>query len=127
MIIALLEKSGFRIKAARVMHQHAGGHGVQHLAQRRAGGQQASQQHPRPLAAGHFQHAARLETGETHAGQAGLRDLKSGKIPKGSTIVCTLTGNGMKDPDIILKGGIPELIEVDAVRSAVERVLVDRL
>ncbi|WP_293392490.1 threonine synthase [Nevskia sp.] len=56
-----------------------------------------------------------------------LRDLKSGKIPAGSTVVCTLTGNGMKDPDIILKGGFPPMIEVDAVKSAVERVLVDRL
>lgn len=56
-----------------------------------------------------------------------LRDLKSGKIPAGSSIVCTLTGNGMKDPDIILKAGLPQLIEVDAVKSAVERVLVDRL
>ncbi|WP_022977105.1 threonine synthase [Nevskia ramosa] len=56
-----------------------------------------------------------------------LRDLKSGKIPAGSTVVCTLTGNGMKDPDIILKGGFPAMIEVDAVKSAVERVLVDRL
>ena len=56
-----------------------------------------------------------------------LRDLKSGRIPAGSSIVCTLTGNGMKDPDIILKSGNPELIQVDAQRSAVERVLVDRL
>ena len=28
-----------------------------------------------------------------------LRDIKSGKIPEGSVIVCTLTGNGLKDPD----------------------------
>lgn len=28
-----------------------------------------------------------------------IRDIKSGKIPEGSTIVCTLTGNGLKDPD----------------------------
>ena len=28
-----------------------------------------------------------------------LRDIKSGKIPEGSKIVCTLTGNGLKDPD----------------------------
>lgn len=56
-----------------------------------------------------------------------LRDLKRGKIPAGSSIVCTLTGNGLKDPDIILKSGAPELIQVDAVRSAVERVLVGRL
>ncbi len=28
-----------------------------------------------------------------------IRDIKSGKIPEGSKIVCTLTGNGLKDPD----------------------------
>ncbi|REH37660.1 L-threonine synthase [Paraperlucidibaca baekdonensis] len=28
-----------------------------------------------------------------------IRDVKSGKIPEGSMIVCTLTGNGLKDPD----------------------------
>jgi threonine synthase len=28
-----------------------------------------------------------------------IRDIKSGKIPEGSVIVCTLTGNGLKDPD----------------------------
>ncbi len=28
-----------------------------------------------------------------------LRDIKSGKIPEGSKVVCTLTGNGLKDPD----------------------------
>lgn len=28
-----------------------------------------------------------------------IRDVKSGKIPEGSKIVCTLTGNGLKDPD----------------------------
>ena len=25
--------------------------------------------------------------------------IKNGRIPEGSTIVCTLTGNGLKDPD----------------------------
>ena len=28
-----------------------------------------------------------------------LRDLVNGRIPEGSTVVCTLTGNGLKDPD----------------------------
>ena len=28
-----------------------------------------------------------------------MRDIKVGKIPEGSKIVCTLTGNGLKDPD----------------------------
>lgn len=56
-----------------------------------------------------------------------LRDLKSGKIPAGASVVCTLTGNGLKDPDIILKAGLPELIQVDADRGAVEAALVQRL
>ena len=28
-----------------------------------------------------------------------LKDVQSGKIPEGSIVVCTLTGNGLKDPD----------------------------
>lgn len=32
-----------------------------------------------------------------------MRDIKSGKIPEGSTVVCTLTGNGLKDPDTAIK------------------------
>ena len=56
-----------------------------------------------------------------------LRDLKSGKIPAGSSIVCTLTGNGLKDPDVILKAGLPSMIEVDADRLAVERALLNHL
>jgi len=32
-----------------------------------------------------------------------MRDIKNGKIPEGSTIVCTLTGNGLKDPDTAIK------------------------
>jgi threonine synthase len=61
-----------------------------------------------------------------------LRDLKIGKIPAGSSVVCTLTGTGLKDPDVILQSfnggaGLPAMIQVDADRSAVERVLLDRL
>ena len=32
-----------------------------------------------------------------------LRDIKNGKIPEGSVVVCTLTGNGLKDPDIAIQ------------------------
>lgn len=60
-----------------------------------------------------------------------LRDLRSGKIAAGSTVVCTLTGNGLKDPDIVLgrtgKAGGFEIIELDADRAAVEKALVARL
>lgn len=56
-----------------------------------------------------------------------IRDISRGKIPQGSTVVCTLTGNGLKDPDIVLSGGLPELIHVNAKRDEVERVLAKRL
>ncbi len=32
-----------------------------------------------------------------------IRDVKNGKIPESSVIVCTLTGNGLKDPDTAIK------------------------
>ena len=56
-----------------------------------------------------------------------IRDIKAGKIAQGSTVVCTLTGNGLKDPDIIVKGGLQGVVEVPAERSAVEKALLARL
>ena len=56
-----------------------------------------------------------------------LRDIASGKIAQGSTVVCTLTGNGLKDPDIVMQGGLQGLIQVAAERSAVERAIVSQL
>jgi threonine synthase len=52
-----------------------------------------------------------------------LQDLQSGKIAPGSTVVCTLTGHGLKDPDVaIAHSGAPVLTvkaHKDAVRSAI--------
>ena len=53
-----------------------------------------------------------------------LRDIKTGKIPEGSRIVCTLTGNGLKDPDTAIKqceDAHPVTIEanLDAVKKAI--------
>mgnify|MGYP000058894598 CR=1 FL=1 len=56
-----------------------------------------------------------------------LADIRSGKIAQGSTVVCTLTGNGLKDPDIIMKDGLKGLIQVPAERSAVERTLLEHM
>ena len=56
-----------------------------------------------------------------------LRDIKSGKIAAGATVVCTLTGNGLKDPDIIMKDGLKGLIQVPAERAAVEKALLAHL
>lgn len=51
-----------------------------------------------------------------------LRDIKSGLIPEGSLITCTLTGHGLKDPDIAIRG--QESVqtvqaELGAVRDAI--------
>lgn len=56
-----------------------------------------------------------------------LRDIKAGKIAPGKTVVCTLTGNGLKDPDVVMKDGLAGLIRVPAQRAAVEKCLLDRL
>ena len=56
-----------------------------------------------------------------------LRDIRSGKIAAGSVVVCTLTGHGLKDPDIAMRDGLKGVVQVPAERGAVERVLVERL
>jgi threonine synthase len=33
-----------------------------------------------------------------------LKSIEDGWIPSGSTVVCTVTGNGLKDPDTALRG-----------------------
>jgi threonine synthase len=53
-----------------------------------------------------------------------IRDIQAGRISQGSTVVCTLTGNGLKDPDIIMKDGLSGLIQVPAERAAVEKALL---
>jgi len=53
-----------------------------------------------------------------------LDDIAAGRIAQGSTVVCTLTGNGLKDPDIVIKDGLKGLIQVAAERSAVERAIL---
>ncbi len=51
-----------------------------------------------------------------------LHDIKSGKIPAGSLVTCTLTGHGLKDPDVAIRGQeavqtVPA--ELDAVKAAI--------
>ncbi|MEJ2680983.1 MAG: threonine synthase [Gammaproteobacteria bacterium] len=57
-----------------------------------------------------------------------LRDIAQGKIPEGSRLVCTLTGNGLKDPDIAIQQcqSVP-VQTVDAERGAVERAIVQHM
>ena len=50
-----------------------------------------------------------------------MRDIKNGRIPEGSTIVCTLTGNGLKDPDTAIQqcANSATLLTIDANLSQV--------
>jgi threonine synthase len=55
-----------------------------------------------------------------------LKALELGKLGEGSTIVCTLTGHGLKDPDIAIAQSAKP-ITVDAELKAVERVIREHL
>jgi threonine synthase len=57
-----------------------------------------------------------------------LRDIKSGKIPEGSTVVCTLTGHGLKDPDpAISQCDDKPMLTVDAELDAVKAAILDNM
>ena len=51
-----------------------------------------------------------------------LKDLELGNIGEGSTIVCTLTGHGLKDPDTAIAQST-QPITVEATRGAIEEVI----
>ena len=55
-----------------------------------------------------------------------LKDLELGKIGEGSTIVCTLTGHGLKDPDVAIAQSAKPLT-VDAELKAIEGVIREHL
>jgi threonine synthase len=56
-----------------------------------------------------------------------LRDVKSGRIPEGSKVVCTLTGHGLKDPDTAIKQSGSRLLSVEAGLDAVKRAILGNL
>ena len=56
-----------------------------------------------------------------------LRDIKTGKIPEGSSIVCTLTGHGLKDPDTAIKQCSGGVITIDAKLEPVREAIVGSL
>ena len=51
-----------------------------------------------------------------------LKDLETGKVGEGATIVCTLTGHGLKDPDTAIAQSAKP-VTVDAERGAIEQVI----
>ena len=57
-----------------------------------------------------------------------LRDIRSGKIPEGSTVVCTLTGHGLKDPDTaIAQCSDDPMLTVDAELGAVKDAILSNM
>ena len=54
-----------------------------------------------------------------------MRDLQSGKIPEGSCVVCTLTGHGLKDPDIAIKQSTAPVIKIDAKLEQVKSAILE--
>ncbi len=57
-----------------------------------------------------------------------LHDIKKGKIPEGSIVVCTLTGNGIKDPDIAMKQCVDtQPVTIESNLDAVKRAILDVL
>ena len=56
-----------------------------------------------------------------------MRDVRSGRIPEGSTIVCTLTGHGLKDPDIAIQQSGDAIRTIPATLDAVKTAILDRL
>ena len=56
-----------------------------------------------------------------------MRDIKNGRIPEGSKIVCTLTGHGLKDPDVAIKQSQGRLETVDATLEAVKKAILSNM
>ena len=56
-----------------------------------------------------------------------IKDIRAGKIPAGSKIVCTLTGHGLKDPDTAIKQSTRPLITIDATLDKVKAAILDNM
>src|SRR3569832_1366701 len=56
-----------------------------------------------------------------------LRDIKRGKLAAGSKIDCTLTGHGLKDPDIAIQQSLAKIINTDEKLDAVKKALLDNM
>ena len=56
-----------------------------------------------------------------------MRDIRSGKIAEGSKIVCTLTGNGLKDPDTAIKQCTDPAIVIEATLGSVKDAILGNM
>jgi threonine synthase len=56
-----------------------------------------------------------------------MRDIKSGKIATNSTVVCTLTGHGLKDPDAAIAQSTSPVVKIAAELEQVKKAILDNL
>ncbi len=56
-----------------------------------------------------------------------LHDIEAGNIPSGSAVVCTVTGHGLKDPDIAIKQSATKMITIEADLASVKRAILDNI
>ena len=56
-----------------------------------------------------------------------IRDIKNGRITENSTVVCTLTGHGLKDPDVAIAQSTSPVIKVKANLEQVKKAILDKL
>ncbi len=57
-----------------------------------------------------------------------MRDIRNGRIPEGSTVVCTLTGNGLKDPDTAIdQCRDARMVTIDAELTSVKKAILDEM
>ena len=53
-----------------------------------------------------------------------LKDIKNGNIASGSTVVCTLTGHGLKDPDTAIKQCSSKMLTIEADLNDVKQAIL---
>jgi len=57
--------------------------------------------------------------GDRHAQHRQLQAAEQGVVKPGTRVVCTVTGNGLKDPDWAISGApAPTVVRVDAHEAA---------
>jgi threonine synthase len=56
-----------------------------------------------------------------------LKDIATGRIPDGSSVVCTLTGHGLKDPDTAIKQSTAPLTAIEATLEQVKAAILKNM
>lgn len=56
-----------------------------------------------------------------------IQDLQSGAIPEHAVIACTLTGHGLKDPQIAIQQGNSKIVRVEPTLDQIKKTILDDL